>query len=181
MNHILRRIGALVTIGAAATAARAGDPFSTFVSGPGTYLFLAAGAGLPFLRDGSEAKTHFFRTADAGITSLIFAEGLKSLTRVPRPDTGVHDSFPSGHATVVFVAAAMESDFHPREAPLWYAGATLISMSRLWLGRHRPLDVLSGAALGFATAKLELSTRKGLILTPWIERRSVGLIASTRL
>ncbi|AIE85693.1 Membrane-associated phospholipid phosphatase [Fimbriimonas ginsengisoli Gsoil 348] len=164
----------------ASSTARAQDSSSNFASGPGTYLFLAAGVGLPLLRDGSEGKNHFFRTADSGLSAVLLAEGLKRLTRVPRPDTGERDSFPSEHATAAFAVATMESDFHPREAPLWYAGATVISLSRLWEGRHRPLDVLGGAALGFATARLELSRNRGLLLTPWIDGRSAGMMLTAQ-
>ena len=62
----------------------------------------------------------------------------------------------------------MESAWHPREAPLWYGGATLIGVSRVTLHRHYIHDVIAGALLGYGTARLELASRHGLVLSPLI-------------
>ena len=102
------------------------------------------------------------------------------MTHVRRPDSTAHDSFPSGHATAAFAVATMESEFHPREAPLWYAGAAAIADSRVVLHRHRWSDVVAGAALGFGTAKWELSQRHGFLIRPWLsDGNSVGILVSS--
>lgn len=141
---------------------------STFASGSGSLIYLAAGVGLPLLTDGRDGKNHSLRTLDALGTSVVLAEGLKALTREKRPDASTHDSFPSGHTTAAFAVAAAESEFHPRQAAYWYAGAGLIGYSRLRLNRHYIQDVVAGAALGYGTARLELSQRRGLLLSPFI-------------
>lgn len=71
----------------------------------------------------------------------------------------------------------MESQWHPKEAPYWYLGAALISYSRVSLDRHYTRDVVAGATLGYAAARLELAQRRGLILRPFIMPRdgSYGL------
>jgi membrane-associated phospholipid phosphatase len=73
----------------------------------------------------------------------------------------------------------MQSHYHPKQSVLWYGGATLISASRVRLHRHRISDVVGGAAVGFLTAKLELSQSRGLLLAPFIHRdgstRTAGL------
>ena len=62
----------------------------------------------------------------------------------------------------------MEGSLHPKQAPLWYLGAALISYSRVRLHRHTVGDVLAGAAVGYGTARLELAQPRGLLLSPLI-------------
>ena len=171
---------AFFTVFAAAPAVRAESPAraaSNFASGSGNIIYLAAAVGLPLLSDGSHAKNHALRAADAIGTSVILGEGLKNLFHEKRPDSNAHDSFPSGHATAAFAAATVESDLHPHEAPLWFTGAALISYSRIRLHRHYGRDVIAGALLGYGTARLELSMPRGLILSPLIQpdSRSLGV------
>lgn len=169
---ILRRLTPLLLLGTVlASAASAEDRFATFISGSGTDLYLASSLALPFLRDGSRGGVRSLRTFDALATTGLLTEGLKGLTRVPRPDNGDPDSFPSGHSAAAFCAATMMSSFHPNETPYWFAGAVLIAESRLTLGRHRPADVLAGAALGFFTARAELSSPRGLLIAPFVTDR----------
>jgi membrane-associated phospholipid phosphatase len=60
-------------------------------------------------------------------------------------------SFPSGHAVTVFATAAALSYFMPRlKIPLYFV-AIAVGISRLILLAHYPSDVLTGAALGWAT------------------------------
>ncbi len=159
--------------------ARADSPArqaSQFASGAGNIIYLAAAVGLPLLSDGRNGTNHALRAADAIGSSVVIAEGLKYLVREKRPDSNAHDSFPSGHATAAFAAATVESSLHPKQAPLWFLGATAISFSRLRLNRHHPGDVIAGAALGFGMARLELSAPRGLILSPFIQPgNGVGL------
>lgn len=154
-----------------------------FASGAGNILFLAAGIGLPLLTDGSQGRNHSLRALDAMGSSVLLTEGLKALVREKRPDSNAHDSFPSGHATAAFAVATMQSAFHPKQAPYWYAGATLISLSRIRLHRHTNADVAVGAAIGFGMSRLELSAPRGLILSPIItpDGRGMGLQMSKGL
>ena len=160
-----------------ARADSSGRDIAKFASGPGNILFLAAAVGLPLVRDGKNADRHALRAADGIGSATLVSYGLKLLTREKRPDSNNHDSFPSGHATAAFAAATMESSFHPGESLYWYAGATAISLSRVRLNVHHPQDIIAGAALGYAMGRLELSSRRGLILQPFIQpyEKSVGL------
>ncbi len=65
-------------------------------------------------------------------------------------------SFPSGDALRVWFLAAAYAHYLPAGAPLWYALALLVSLGRVALGVHHPLDVLSGASLGALSALLAL-------------------------
>lgn len=158
-------------------AAAAEDALAKSISGPGTLAYVGIGALLPFARDKQDSANHGWRTIEALGMAVTLSEDLKRATRVPRPDTGVRDSFPSGHATAAFAIATMESAWHPREAPYWYAGAAIIANSRLNLGRHRIGDVVGGAALGFLSAKIELAQPRGLLVRPIVtDEGGIGLI-----
>jgi membrane-associated phospholipid phosphatase len=63
-------------------------------------------------------------------------------------------SLPSAHATASFAAATAMSRIAPRRAPILYAGATVMGLTRPYLGMHYPSDVVVGAALGTALGKL---------------------------
>ncbi len=65
------------------------------------------------------------------------------------PDTG---SFPSGHATVAFACATVLALAVPRLALPFFALATIVAWSRVYVGVHYPLDVLTGAILGVLLA-----------------------------
>ncbi|MDP2807846.1 MAG: phosphatase PAP2 family protein, partial [bacterium] len=63
---------------------------------------------------------------------------------------------------------------YPKIAIPCYTAATGIALSRVYLGRHYPSDVLAGAVIGFATAKLVLHFRKGILdfeLDTWLQNK----------
>lgn len=64
-----------------------------------------------------------------------------------------HDtSFPSDHATAAFAIAVAILLRHRQAGWIALALATVLSISRVAVGTHYPLDVLAGAALGAAAA-----------------------------
>ncbi|HHL40657.1 MAG TPA: phosphatase PAP2 family protein [Deltaproteobacteria bacterium] len=66
--------------------------------------------------------------------------------------TGRFNSFPSGHTTTSFAIAFVLARYYPRLAPLFYALASLVGLSRVALGSHYPTDIVGGAVLGLASA-----------------------------
>jgi membrane-associated phospholipid phosphatase len=136
--------------------------------------YVAAGVALPLLTGDADGESSALRTADALLTAFVATEALKHLASSERPNGAGDDSFPSGHAVATFAVAAMQSDRHPEQAALWYAGAAAISASRVKRKQHRVLDVLAGAALGYGIAQLELGSEDGLLLSPFLESEGDG-------
>jgi undecaprenyl-diphosphatase len=60
-------------------------------------------------------------------------------------------SFPSSHAAMSVAAAFALSRARPELAPVWWAAAAVMAASRVYVGAHRPGDVVAGAALGTVT------------------------------
>lgn len=70
------------------------------------------------------------------------------LVRVPRTA-----SFPSGHAVAAWCAATMFGD-RDRNAPVYYAAAIAISLSRIHVQLHHATDVVAGSLLGIALGRI---------------------------
>jgi undecaprenyl-diphosphatase len=70
--------------------------------------------------------------------------------RLRQPRTS---SFPSGHASAAFVAAALLSDGR-RAKPLYYGVAGVVALSRVHVRIHHASDVAGGIALGVALGAL---------------------------
>lgn len=65
-----------------------------------------------------------------------------------RTDRYAGYSFPSNHAANNFAAAAFLSSCYPALSVSFYAVASLVALSRVYVGVHYPADVLAGALLG---------------------------------
>src|SRR5205085_8882867 len=65
------------------------------------------------------------------------------------PGTGV--GFPSGHAAVAAALATAAGPYLGRRTRriLW-AGVAIVGVARIYVGAHLPIDVVGGAALGWA-------------------------------
>ncbi|HEU4962566.1 MAG TPA: phosphatase PAP2 family protein [Bacilli bacterium] len=63
-------------------------------------------------------------------------------------------SFPSGHSAAAFAKATVLAAFLPGWGTLLYLLATVVALSRVYLGQHYPSDIVAGAGLGITTASL---------------------------
>jgi undecaprenyl-diphosphatase len=79
-----------------------------------------------------------------------FIDIVRALVIGRRPDGW---SFPSGHSAAAFSGAWILSTVWPGRAPLFFALASLVGFSRIYVGAHYPGDVFSGAALGMLIAE----------------------------
>lgn len=76
----------------------------------------------------------------------------------PRPlPYGMHrpitSAFPSGHAASAFTAATLLAEDDPL-APAYYALATLVAASRVYVKLHHASDVIAGTAWGLAFGRV---------------------------
>jgi undecaprenyl-diphosphatase len=94
-------------------------------------------------------KSLFQRVRPREYADLAFHHGLR------RPITS---SFPSGHATAAFCAATLLGG-----GPVWYAAATAVAATRVYVRLHHASDVVAGAAFGLAL---------GYALRPIVDGRS---------
>jgi membrane-associated phospholipid phosphatase len=78
-----------------------------------------------------------------------------------------YDSFPSGHALTIFCVAVIASAVLPTLAPLWFAIALYLAMTRVFLNAHYLSDVLIGSAVGLLTARETLFYLFPALFQPW--------------
>lgn len=105
------------------------------------------------------------RAFGAGILSrLIITEIIRFLYPVSRPFIGNNinllfnysatSSFPSGHAAFYFALSTTIYFYNKKTGFLFLVASFLISISRVFVGVHWPLDVLAGAIVGIFSAWL---------------------------
>jgi membrane-associated phospholipid phosphatase len=116
----------------------------------------AAGAALD-----EDRRDAFLRAGATVAGSFIANQAVKFIVRRPRPNlpdlpplikTMSNRSYPSAHATTCGAAAVALGRLLPA-APLWVA-ATVMALTRPYLGVHYPSDSVAGFALGVAVAEL---------------------------
>jgi membrane-associated phospholipid phosphatase len=108
-------------------------------------------------------RNYGWKSGEAALNGFLVATIAKAATQRARPHEGDPsgfweggNSFPSGHATVVWaVAATTASHFGRHKWVPWvvYPLAGLISFSRVSSGNHFPSDVVFGSAIGFAIGR----------------------------
>jgi undecaprenyl-diphosphatase len=125
------------------------------------WLILAVVRGLRI----HESWTVTARTAAAvGVESALVNGPVKWVFRRQRPTpSGIAphplrkprtSSFPSGHATSAFCAAALLSDGDPQLRPFYYALAGMVAWSRIHVRVHYASDVIGGIAIGIVLGEV---------------------------
>jgi len=128
------------------------------------WLLIAGARQEQRLRRGERSWRPFVRAAaGVGIESALVNGPVKWIFRRERPIVDAPrtrhlrqprtSSFPSGHATSAFCAAALLRDDDPLW-PLYYAAAVIVATSRVHVRIHHASDVAGGIVLGIALGEL---------------------------
>lgn len=141
------------------------DSYLQFLPGAG-YLTLGF---IPGVKHRSDFRERLMAGVSAYVVNFAACEIFKFAFHERRPDTGRHDSFPSGHTARAFTGAElMRIEYGNLVGLSGYAVAIAVGALRVWNNRHWINDVVGGSAIGI------LSARLGYWLLPW-ERRVFGL------
>lgn len=116
-----------------------------------------------------------------GATALL-TYGLKERVPELRPDGSDRRSFPSGHASISFAAAAsLQNRYGWRIGVPAQLVAAIVGVSRVEARKHHWYDVAAGAAIGEATGFLLTRKRDAAVqIFPWAGSDGAGAVAMLR-
>lgn len=126
---------------------------------------------LLFVFGGEKGKKAVILTLIALMIGFALTEILKYMIDRPRPyhevkaimvTTESGSSFPSGHSTIAFAACTLLG-LEYGYLYLFIAFASLIALSRIYLGVHYPSDVVAGALLGIFIAFLVYKEKEEIV------------------
>ena len=116
------------------------------------------------LRSDRDAADAVRIAALLGVESVLVNGVIKSFFRRKRPEWDQQrsyrirkprsSSFPSGHASSAFTAAALLSEVDDDLWPLWYAMAVVVATSRAHVRIHHASDVVGGIATGLVLGRV---------------------------
>jgi len=147
------------------------DSFALFLSGIGEVgiVWFVIGAYLVFKEESKDHRLFLPLGIAAGFAWSISELILKPLVARLRPSSALDAatvvggfplgySFPSTHATLAFALAVILAYKEPKWKKGLYVLALAISLSRIYLGHHYPIDVIAGWLLGWGI---------GLVVIRW--------------
>jgi membrane-associated phospholipid phosphatase len=149
------------------------------VAGDVLYILMPVTAyGSTFYLKDKEGRIQFYKSF---AVSWLTLQGLKCIISKSRPDNSDNNSFPSGHTSTTFQAAAFIRKRYGWKYGLpAYAGATFVAYSRVYADKHYVEDVLAGAAIGIVASEIFTTPRNNLSISPIMQKDTYGLIVRKR-
>ena len=178
MAQLARTVAAALAL-SYATPALAGESGWATASDIGRDTLTVAAVGLPAVQgDWEGAKQAAFSIG----ATYVLTRGLKHVIEEERPDGSNDKSFPSGHTSQSFAAAATIHKRHGREVGLpAHAVAAFVGVARVKADKHFVYDVIAGAAIGEAAGWLLTSRKDSKVQwLPWGDAHSGGVTVALR-
>lgn len=148
-------------------------------SSVGRDALVVVALGLPVIKGDWRGD---LETGGSMIAGFGISEGLKAAFPERRPDGSDDKSFPSGHASVSFAAAASLQNRYGWKLGLpAQLAAAFVGFSRVEARKHHWYDVAAGAALGEASGFLITSKHNsGIRVLPWGDTSGAGVAIAMR-
>ena len=139
-----------------------------------------AALGLPIAQGDKQGA---FQAAGSIGASALVTTGLKYTFPELRPDGSDRRSFPSGHTSTAFAAAATLYNRQGADIGLpAMLAASFVGLARVQADKHHWYDVVVGAGIGSASGFLitqKRNKRQALVL-PWGDSKSAGVSVAMR-
>ena len=146
----------------------------------GVYSLFAASIAIPVLKNDGKGV---LQAGGSFVAASLVTEGLKEAFPTLRPDGSDRRSFPSGHTSRSFAAAAT---IWKRNGAAYGIPAAivagLVGTARMKANKHRFGEVAVGAAIGLASGILITNKHAGAqtTLVPWGDTKGGGLAFAAR-
>ena len=162
-----------------ATPAAASDADWATASGVVRTALVAAAIGVPAVDGDWQGTRQAVHSVGA---AFLVTVALKETFPSVRPDGNGNDSFPSGHTSASFAAAATLTRRRGLAIGIpAHIAAAFVGVARVQAHRHRWGDVLVGAVIGEASGQLLTSRRQtGIAVIPWGDLSGGGITVAAR-
>lgn len=150
------------------------------ISDIGLYGLSALSIATPIVK---RDKQGAFQAAGSLAAASLITNGLKETFPETRPDGSNRRSFPSGHTSVSFAAAASLYNRQGKAVGIpAFAIASLVGVARIEAKKHFYYDVLVGAGIGMASGLLITRDRpqRRAALIPWGDSKGGGIAFAMR-